>query len=78
MAVGKKCIWREQSTSEYSTSCGATFIFSAGGIRENGFVFCPYCGKQIKAIDVALLYEALQKLRELDKKLAEEIEDLIT
>jgi len=46
----EKCEWKE--TDEGSESgCGELFIFNDGGPFDNGFVFCPYCGKKIEEVD---------------------------
>lgn len=45
------CVWTDESTeweSWYSTACGEGFYFEDGGISENKFKFCPYCGFRIK------------------------------
>ena len=42
------CLWVHDETSEiFETSCAHSFHFVAGEIKENGFVFCPYCGNKI-------------------------------
>lgn len=41
----KYCEWTyEESAYAYETSCG----FLEETIKENKYVFCPYCGKKIK------------------------------
>lgn len=32
----------------YTTSCLNNFQFNEGSIDDNGFLFCPFCGKIIK------------------------------
>lgn len=47
----KHCIWTYIDIDDfYETSCGNDkgFCFNDGGIKENKFRFCPYCGKIIK------------------------------
>ena len=34
----------------YDTSCGETGCFMEGGIKDNNYKYCPYCGKEIKEI----------------------------
>lgn len=34
-----------------STACGHAFVFNEGGVQDNFFNFCPYCGKQIKVVE---------------------------
>jgi len=44
----KTCTWTfDESEFEhgvYHTSCKNAFFFEEGGIKENSFVYCPYCG----------------------------------
>ena len=48
------CEWR--ITKNYfddficETSCGDGGYFREGGIKENHYKYCPYCGKEIKEI----------------------------
>jgi len=46
----ERCFWVEDYTEEYvyDTDCDNRHEFIAGGINENGYKFCPYCGKKIK------------------------------
>ena len=49
----KYCKWTYQDIDGfYETSCcgGEGFQFNEGGVKENKFVYCPYCGKKIKEI----------------------------
>ena len=43
-----KCKWTLDSDPDgnenWSTDCGNMFVFTNGGIKENEFVYCPYCG----------------------------------
>lgn len=45
------CIWTTQEDGWdfcfWDTSCGQAECFSDGGIAENHYRFCPYCGKPI-------------------------------
>jgi hypothetical protein len=42
----KTCFWFD--TGEFwATDCGGAFNFSEAGPEENGFQFCPYCGKSL-------------------------------
>lgn len=34
----------------YESDCGYTFSFTDDGLEENGFKFCPFCGKPIQAV----------------------------
>lgn len=31
----------------WDTQCGQAFQFTNDGVKENGFKFCPFCGKPI-------------------------------
>ncbi len=47
------CKWKYHNGYELrwiDTSCDNAKIFIAGGIKENNYKFCPYCGKPIKEI----------------------------
>ena len=45
------CAWTaEGEDGIWSTVCGNAFLFEAYGPHENGFKFCPYCGKPIEAV----------------------------
>jgi DNA-directed RNA polymerase subunit RPC12/RpoP len=42
------CVWLyDKEIDAYGTNCGNAHAFEAGGISENDFIFCPYCGKKI-------------------------------
>ena len=41
----EKCIWNDDDG--WQSACGDSFWFEDGGPRENGFKFCPYCGKEL-------------------------------
>lgn len=47
------CIWSfdksEDDTRCYDTSCGSGHMFIDGGIEDNSYKFCPYCGKEIES-----------------------------
>jgi len=43
-----ECEWKYDDNADYwETSCGETFVFTAGKPLEDNFFFCPYCGKRI-------------------------------
>lgn len=42
------CVWIYDDETFYATKCGEYFQFESGGVKENGFKFCPYCGFRIK------------------------------
>ena len=42
------CDWSHDSThSKWDSGCGNGFQFMDGTPRENGFKFCPFCGKEL-------------------------------
>jgi len=47
------CMWSfdksEDDTRCYDTSCGSGHMFIDGGIEDNDYKFCPYCGKEIES-----------------------------
>jgi len=45
--VSAHCSWVETEDGQWATGCDHVFEFTAGGIAENGFKFCPWCGHQI-------------------------------
>jgi hypothetical protein len=44
----KICLWQEDDDGNWETGCQEMFIFIEGGVKENGMIYCPYCGKKIK------------------------------
>jgi len=51
----EKCQWNRKVEDErsdvYTTSCDHEFMFYDGTFEENGYKFCPYCGKEIELVD---------------------------
>lgn len=49
MDVCKWTPWDEVTygTGTYDTSCGNVHCLTEGDIAENGYKFCPHCGKKI-------------------------------
>ena len=43
------CAWGKDEDGIYQTDCGECFVFNDDGPKENGFKFCPYCGKTLKS-----------------------------
>jgi hypothetical protein len=41
----RMCVWEEDEGGNWWTSCGNAFIFEDEGPVENGFRYCPYCGR---------------------------------
>ena len=44
----RPCTWIENEDGVYETNCGNLFAFNDGTPSENGFAFCPYCGRELK------------------------------
>lgn len=47
------CFWNRQEDDDgkyFDTGCGGEFCFELEDLsaRDNGFFYCPYCGKIIK------------------------------
>lgn len=42
------CAWSYDSDGFYKTQCDNAFVFIADRPKQNGFRFCPYCGREIK------------------------------
>lgn len=43
----KPCAWREYADGVWNTNCGEAFVFIDGTPRDNGFRYCPYCGRML-------------------------------
>jgi hypothetical protein len=43
------CAWREDDLGNWGTSCGGLYVLLVDGPEENGYRFCPGCGKPITA-----------------------------
>lgn len=43
-----KCEWIDSHEDGWTTDCGNAFVFNDEGPTENGFKFCPYCGKPLE------------------------------
>ena len=42
------CVWtKDEWADTWETGCGNAFVFNDEGPTENGFKFCPYCGKSV-------------------------------
>jgi hypothetical protein len=43
-----KCEWTFDEIEEcWNTSCGEGFWLETGTPKENGFEYCPYCGREL-------------------------------
>jgi DNA-directed RNA polymerase subunit RPC12/RpoP len=49
----KECKWKleDKDLLDYETECGELHYFEAGGIKENHYKYCPYCGKKILEVN---------------------------
>lgn len=43
----KACAWEPESEDTHLTGCGKNFTFTDGGVADNGFEHCPFCGGHI-------------------------------
>ena len=46
----QECRWRYESdefSEVYETECGQTYMWECGTLKENGYVYCPHCGRLI-------------------------------
>jgi len=44
----KSCDWVEDFEGNWTATCNDDiFVFNTDGVEENGFKYCPYCGKKI-------------------------------
>ena len=46
------CTWRLNGDGAYDSSCQAEYVFIDAGPCDNGFNYCPFCGKHIKDVTV--------------------------
>lgn len=51
MSKDTECLWTLDPDDEcWDTGCGHRFHTLEGSLQDNGFVYCPYCGKMIKEV----------------------------
>ena len=45
-----KCIWEQDDYESdcWSTTCKQYFSLNEGTPKENGFIFCVFCGKKVE------------------------------
>lgn len=49
--MSETCKWKyDECYNMYETDCENAFIFNEGRKSDNGFLFCPYCGKKIEEV----------------------------
>jgi len=41
------CEWKEDRDGIWHTSCNQTFFFDSGDAIDNGFLYCPFCGRRL-------------------------------
>ena len=41
------CEWTEDEDGIWETDCGNMHVFLDSGPDENGYIYCPYCGKKV-------------------------------
>jgi DNA-directed RNA polymerase subunit RPC12/RpoP len=46
MKANEFCEWYDY-LEYYDTKCGHSFTFNDGSVEENGYKYCPNCGKKI-------------------------------
>lgn len=46
------CIWSETFDGQWSTGCGRLYEFTHEGPRENGAMFCLYCGGKLEPVSI--------------------------
>ena len=51
--INGKCVWNEDSDGVWGTACTKTFSFVEGCVVCNEFIFCPFCGAEIKSFPYA-------------------------
>jgi hypothetical protein len=57
MSELEKCTWTQSEDGQWESDCGNEFEPNDDGPYENGFHFCPYCGKPIGEKPFTELYE---------------------
>lgn len=48
--LAHSCTWEPDDDGIWNTTCKKQFVFNDDGPHENGFKFCPYCGKPLEAV----------------------------
>lgn len=60
--VKVECTWKVTVNTDYfihETSCGFMHVLKNGGIEENRYMYCPFCGGEIKEVIMKII--ALEK-----------------
>lgn len=52
MTSKKHCVWGpyDEDNGTFDTQCGQTHYFPEGDIKDNHYVYCPYCGRRIDEV----------------------------
>jgi len=46
----RACIWEQDDDGVWETECGEAFVVTEDTPRENGMVFCCYCGRSLEQL----------------------------
>lgn len=49
----EECRWTPDLYGVWETGCGEVFVLNDGTPKQNGMVFCPYCGKAIRSSETS-------------------------
>ncbi len=61
--MDQTCNWTEDIDGLWATDCGHVFEFHEGGPENNGFQFCPWCGRN--PVDVPCIPDPSEGPRQL-------------
>lgn len=49
--TAQACEWKyDEFDDKYDTACDNAQTFIADGLKENRYIYCPYCGKKIHEV----------------------------
>jgi len=52
IGLSKACSWEYQAYDDYwVTGCDNAFVPNDGTPKDNGMIFCPYCGQRIEVVE---------------------------
>lgn len=46
----RTCKWTDDADGVWHGECGIDWLFMDGGVVDNGVVFCPKCGGEVKVV----------------------------
>jgi hypothetical protein len=52
-AMQPECKWTEDADGNWFTGCGEAHVFYTGTPMNNGYRWCPYCGKKVAEVKQA-------------------------